>query len=506
MSNKTKYRNKKYYTKNNSASSMNLAKKNDSDQLLNIIKTTKKATHNYVLNMFQEKYGFDKNAAIVATKAIDASTTAAMRQTYNTLELEFDQYKYETVEHEKDLTNINKCTIMTDYPDFMSWISITTNVPNYQSFGDTLGYYNGNWEFNYGNVREGPDYVNELIYDFIALGGINDIDLTNWRASDDTILYLATFKVLARMKNYDIDKFGEQLRLEYLDAKPLITNRHPGQTIEDALNKQENIQWNKLQYDSSAKGNGSVMRCGCIGIFYPGRHNREKLIALAIESSRITHNSTIANLGSVVAALFTAYGLEKIPVNHWPHKLVKLLKSDKIDAYMKSSRPDDYSMYVRERGRFIGQWDKYIDKRFSGLNVRTDQRWMRNPVLRYKDLSENFSKNCDTPGACADDCVIMAYDALLEAGNVFEKVVVYSILHPGDSDTVGSVALSWYGALYHTTKHELFLEDRFDELEFHDSINKTCLSIIPKLAEIYYRDIYLNTAEKYIRTMVKNYK
>src|SRR4029078_3293073 len=78
--------------------------------------------------------------------------------------------------------------LIIDVPDFANWIWIAMNIPFYQSIGDTIGYNNGKWEFNYGNVREGPEYVNELIYEYIYLGGINDLDIKNWKASDDSIL------------------------------------------------------------------------------------------------------------------------------------------------------------------------------------------------------------------------------------------------------------------------------------------------------------------------------
>ena len=433
----------------------------------------------------------------------------------NVLRTENDIYKftigymkqlYSGVDFEKNVNTItNKFVLgLKTFPEFISWAVTSMRIPYYQTLGDTMGYYNGNWEFNYGDVNAGPDYVNKMIYEFISFGGINDINLENWIASDDTILYLATFRVLSEIDiiNPDIQTFGEKLKKEYLAVRPQIMDRHPGATTISSLEKQEHIKWDELQYDSSAKGNGSVMRCGCIGIFFPGKINRSKLVYLAMEASRITHNSTIANLGSVTAALFTAYGLEKISVNLWPGKLIRLLKSDLIDLYMKKEHPTEYPLYVRDKITYIGQWEKYIRIRFNGTNIRGDQKWMKNPVLRYKYLSENFSKGCQIPGGCADDCIIMAYDALLESENIFEKIVVYSILHPGDSDTVGSVALSWYGARYHTMRNEILFEDRFDNLEFSNQIYDIDEKITSKLIKTFYHDIYLSTAYNYLNNKI----
>ena len=483
-----------------------MSKKNNNDNKeLNFIKKTLDESRKEILNLLTKKYHWSKNDAIIAEESVYASTRSAMRQTYSNTK--FQEYI--------DLNNTgiiksNKTDLLhffRTFPDLASWIHVASNIPYYQSLGDTLGYNNGKWEFNYGDVRAGPDYVNEMIYEFISLGGINDIDISNWMASDDTILYMATLETLVSMNLEKVDKinintFGEKLRLAYLAAKPLIANRHPGQITSDSLEIQENIVWNKLPYNSMAKGNGSVMRSGSIGIFFPGKHNRSTLVALAIESSRITHNSTIANLGSIATALFTAYALERVPVNFWPSKFLKLLQSNLIDSYMELAHPTEYSLYIRDKVVFIGQWEKYVRLRFSGTSVRTDQKWMKNPVLRYKYLVENFSKSCDIPGSCADDSVIMAYDALLEAGNVFEKAVVYSILHPGDSDTIGSMTLSWYGALYNDARNQLLWGDRFDELEFADRLATIGESMVEVLKRIFYRDIYLNIARKYLKQIV----
>jgi ADP-ribosylglycohydrolase len=44
--------------------------------------------------------------------------------------------------------------------------------------------------------------------------------------------------------------------------------------------------------------------------------------------------------------------------------------------------------------------------------------------------------------------MIMAYDAVLDCDGKWEKLIVYAILHSGDSDTIGAVAGGLYGAVY----------------------------------------------------------
>lgn len=451
---------------------------------------------NKIIDILVTKYKMSENSALKVEESINNNVRSEMLTKYRFSE------PFGTInELEYDRADT---FLIRDYPDFVDWWFTAMIVPFYQSFGDTLGYNNGKWEFNKGEQNAKPEFANELIYEFIHLGGINDISIVGWRASDDTILYISTLKILSeKIKN--IPQFGIDLKKSYLEAVPIIENRDPGITTMDSLKIQKYIEWNKLPYDAKHKGAGAAMRSGCIGIFFPGKHNRKKLIALAVECSRITHNSGIAILGSIVAALFTAYALEKVAINLWPHKLFELLKSKKIDEYMQKSRPDEYKAFEADKIIFMGQWEKYINIRFSGLKAKMDLPNMRHPVLRYDYLSKNFSKGCGMPGACGDDSVIFAYDALLESGNVVEKLIVYSILHPGDSDTVGSIAFSWFGAYYHSPKNQELLENKFEALEFYNELFRLFEKNIIKMAKVYYYDIYLNTARKFLRQL-KNAK
>ena len=390
------------------------------------------------------------------------------------------------------------------FADFWGFHYTATSVPFYHSLGDTLGYHNGHWEFNYNIKNAPPEYTNELIYEFISLGGVNDISIVNWLASDDSIMYMATYNVL--LKNFNkISDFGSAIRTAYLDILPKIEQRHGGITTMRSLETQKLIKWDKLPYNRDHNGSGTSMRTGCIGLFYPGKDNRGKLIAFSIEASRVTHNSAVGMLGGLVSALFTAYAIEKTNINKWPHKLLKLFKSNRIDKYMQESRPNDYKFYVRDKDLFIKQWENYVNMRFSGLTPRLDMKNLKNPVERYRYFSANYSKGHESfAGACADDSVIMAYDALLESGDNIEKIIVYSILHPGDSDTVGCIALSWFGAYYQSPKNDRLVFDKFERLEMYEDIYDSIDKSMKKMIKVFYYDLYLSTAIKVIKQMKFN--
>lgn len=388
---------------------------------------------------------------------------------------------------------LEKC--IKDYPDFVNWVLIALNVIFYQSIGDTIGYRNGRWEFNHGNPYEGPEYVNELLYEYIDLGGINELDTRGWLASDDTILYLATFEVLiSGSKNFN--QYGTRLKKAYMDAVSRMKDRDPGFATMESLKEQKKQKtWKELAYNRKVLGNGSTMRSGSIGVIMPGSTVRGMLVALAVESSRITHNSAPTILGAITAAFFTSLALEREPINLWPRKLLDLIDSDLIDNYLKESRPEEYEFYARDRILFTGQWEKYLDLLFIGPNPRLDLKIMVNAVQRYKYLSENFSKDCDITGGCAHDSLIMAYDALVRCGGNLDKLIVYSILHPGDSDTVGSLAFSWFGAYYHSPSNERLISRFKDNLEYRQLIENFTIKCIPILINAYFYGIYMSYAK-----------
>lgn len=388
-----------------------------------------------------------------------------------------------------------------------NWIVTSVTIPLFHSLGDTIGYHDGKWEFNYGTGDMSPEYVNTMIYEYIELGGIVDMSIKNWKSSDDTIMYLATMKSLAYInKMEDNSNLPELLQKNYLGIKDMLDNRHPGVATMNSLNTQKIISWNQLPYDSKVIGAGSAMRSGFIGVVFQNNDHVSvsNLVRASVVSSLITHTSTTAILGSIVAALFTSFSIQKIAVNKWPHKLLKLIRSDIIDNIFKELRPDEYKYYQRDRIVYIGQWEKYIKLFFNGVDVRTDLKFMRNPVERYRYLAENFSKGCNIPGSCGDDCLIMAYDSILRCNGSIEKLLVYSILHPGDSDTIGSIAFGWFCGYYNSPRVESIVAPMLDKLEFKNYFDNYQLWYMFYLTEYYFDVIAVSVMKSSIRKLKKS--
>ena len=319
------------------------------------------------------------------------------------------------------------------------------------ALGDTIGFKNGDWEFNYDEKVVTLSTTNELMYEFIALGGINEINLENWTVSDDTIINMAMIKGILNSKKEVTEEMMINIKTELVNAYNKIhedekigIKRFPGVATNKYIRKfEEGHDGRDLPYDKMSGGNGAAMRTSCIGLAYYGMEKRDVLIKAAIETSRLTHNSAIGYLGGLAVAYFTALAIEGIDIEEWPFLLIKLLSSSKVKSFIKTDEEgEDHEIY-------INYWQKYIDTRFEN-NKPIVSRAQANLVYRTKYHFENFTKDTASTfiGENGYSGPIMAYDSLLDGRYAWEKVIIYSALHSGDSDTVAAIAGSWYGAIY----------------------------------------------------------
>lgn len=324
--------------------------------------------------------------------------------------------------------------------------------------GDTVGFKNSKWEFKGG----GYESVLEKVYEFIDLGGITKISLKGWNVSDDTILHIHTAESILQDYN-SMNTLGNIFKKSFMDAFKQFSDegyelRYPGKTTLQSFKLlHEGSGWNEIPYNLYSGGSGASMRTLCLGLALHGDENRHKLIQVAIETSRITHNSAIGYLGGLASALFTAYAIERKRINDWPFLMLELFKNGTISKYIKSVGRD-VDKYEQDHHIFLEKWHRYIDDKFDDDRNVMKRKSTRNLVSRSKYYHEAFAfqkKKSDNLievssfiGSGGDDSVIVAYDCLIDAGTNWEKLVYYSMLHSGDTDTTGAIAGGFFGALY----------------------------------------------------------
>ena len=333
--------------------------------------------------------------------------------------------------------------------------------------GDKIGFDDGKRERNYTNEliivdssnsweAEGEGMSTILIFKFISEGGINSLNTEILSFSDDTVMHLDTIKGL--ISNYtDRDELYNIICNNYLESfkdinymrDVLLAGR---QTIEAIKNISTGVNWRNFIYNKSAGGNGGLMRTMCIGLAFYHNNSLLKLIESSIMISSITHPNCISFIGSIISSLFTSYALRNMNPETWIFELINLLESEVIDNIVEKIKPSYIEYFKEDKKTYLYKLATYVETSFEDYNYIIGLSHLRNiyPWKRMHYYYDNFSNNKKVlyPGAGADDCIIIAYDSLLMSKDNYEKLIYYSMINIGDSDTIGTVASSWYGALY----------------------------------------------------------
>lgn len=320
------------------------------------------------------------------------------------------------------------------------------------ALGDKIGFKNSDWKMDYGRPASAGT-INEFVYEFIDLGGINGIDISDWIVSADTFYNISIGKSLLKYKNIIDKKFIVNTKNKLIEAYNQISidatngiKRYDGNTTkkylkiftldDDARNQ---------PYNPQSGGNGVASRSIPIGIAFYKESDLETLINISITLGRLTHNSPLGYLSGFTIAYFASLAMRNVAINMWPHMMVELLESEMVTKYIDMNVPEirfDYMDYVR-------YWKKYIDTRFIDKKP-IKSRSTSNLIFRIRYYYENFVEGTNSNGiAVSGFCAsIMAYDALLDCDGKWEKIIFYAILNPSDSNTVGAICGGLYGAIY----------------------------------------------------------
>ena len=145
-------------------------------------------------------------------------------------------------------------------------------------------------------------------------------------------------------------------------------------------------------------------------------------------------------------------------ISHINNERFHLINFDLIDSHsiariIEKIKPNFIEFFKEDKKTFLNKLLTYVEQSFddnynyiiTSTHNRSIYPWKRT-LYYYEDFSTN--KKILYPGSGGDDCIIIAYDCLLLSKNNYEKLIYTSMLNIGDSDTIGSIASAWYGALY----------------------------------------------------------
>ncbi|XP_056433263.1 ADP-ribosylarginine hydrolase isoform X1 [Gadus chalcogrammus] len=336
--------------------------------------------------------------------------------------------------------------------------------------GDALGFRNQQWEYN----ESGPDIhqVRLCNQELKELGGLNNIQvqLPDWPVSDDTVLHLATAEGLAT------GKCGEELLQEvasrYVVAMTDMEGRKPGPSSMLGVSQLRPGEEGgyRVPYNPDGTGCGAAMRSMCIGLRYPKPDQLLSLVAIAVETGRMTHPHPTGFLGAVASALFAAYAVQRRPITTWGFGLLN--EACPIAWSFVQGRGYAVEESERDWSYFSDKWKWYLGQR--GLTGAGPVTWPASYGPAERDLAYKSFSLSGWAGRSGHDAPMIALDALLGAGPDWEELMSRAGFHGGDSDSTAVIAACCWGLLYGT---QAVPPGNYQNLEYRDRLERSAQAL-----------------------------
>ena len=325
--------------------------------------------------------------------------------------------------------------------------------------GDALGYAVEFWD-------------EEEILAYYGECGITEYELTDGKAliSDDTQMTLFTAEAILKaavsgegLENYTAfvsESYKEWLITQcsrqpspenknkecLLSLPELYSRRAPGNTCLDAIARGANGTMENPINDS--KGCGGIMRVAPIGLLY--------------DSSGFLSNQADL-LGAAAAALTHGHELGYIPAAALVHMVRLLAHNDEMSMLDAVLDTKENLQRLFAGKAHLGEMTNLIDKAI---------------FLARQDLNDRDAIRELGEGWVAEETLAIALYCCLKYSDDFEKAIIASVNHSGDSDSTGAVTGNILGAYLGLSaipkKYQKNLELRRVILRVADALYRRC--------------------------------
>ncbi|XP_007940572.2 protein ADP-ribosylarginine hydrolase-like protein 1 [Orycteropus afer afer] len=309
------------------------------------------------------------------------------------------------------------------------------------SVGDALGYRNASKE----NSALGTKIQEELK----QMGGLDQLVLSpeKWPVSDNTIMHITTAEALTT-DYWCLDDLYREMVKHYVEIVEKLPGHRPDPaTIEGCLQlKPDNylLAWH-TPFNEKGSGFGAATKAMCVGMRYWKPDRLETLIEVSIECGRMTHNHPTGFLGSLCTALFVSYAVQGKPLVQWGREMMKVVPL--AEEYCKKTIRH-MAEYQEHWFYFEAKWQFYLEERKIAEEKENKATFPDNYDAEERDKTYRKWSSEGRGGRRGHDAPMIAYDALLGAGDNWTELCNRAMFHGGETAATGTIAGCLFGLLY----------------------------------------------------------